>query len=469
MVKVYFDWNVMAQMKDGIHDELSEIVLNNDLFFIPYSTSHISDIFSSFKENDKQAELISRDLEFISKLTNNTFLFNTGKEVIIDFAPPVEYYNQLVGQKDEFKDISIDGLFKHFEDDETIKVLVEPYLKLLKAIPLDHIFKEAFENPENAEQMEKIFPGLKENPTMEGFFQSFSAMLKGLNEDEKYKDLRKIVQSGLGINRDKIFDNKSPFNLIQNQYKRLGQDQVQQISNDKNAPKWFNDISNEYILLDIHGYQEDNVNVLKGRKETFKNTTEDAFHAAFASTCNFYVINDKKSYKKTKQVFEKLQINTIVLKPDEFVKYYNDYLDFKDPRVNISLPFQLLHNGEFYEERLESGALLRTYFFPFFIFGFFTKLILLLPENQDPPILLLSRLKPTNGTTYILEITKLAKDISELLGNDIDGLGEVKEEEFAEDNWVGRSWKIENITFRLTNLNGHFQLYIDQEESQLAT
>ncbi len=46
---------------------------------------------------------------------------------------------------------------------------------------------------------ETMLPGLKENPKMEGFFQSFSAMFKGLNEDEKYKDLRKIVQTGLGI------------------------------------------------------------------------------------------------------------------------------------------------------------------------------------------------------------------------------------------------------------------------------
>jgi hypothetical protein len=469
MIKVYFDWNVMAQMKNGLHPELKEIAFQNDNLFKPYSTSHISDIFSSFKENDEQSELINKDLDFISTFTHDTFLFNNGKDIIIDFAPPKEYYAQLVEKKDQFKDISIDGLFKHLEDDELTKDLVKPYLNLLKAIPLDDIFKETFENPQSAEQMETLFPGLKDNPTMEGFFKSFSAMLKGLNEDEKYKDLRKIVQTGLGINRDKIFDNKSPFTLIQSQYKQLGQNKVQNESNDKNAPKWFNEISNEYILLDMHGYQEDNVNVVKGRKETFKNTTEDAFHAAFASTCNFYVINDKKSYKKTKQVFEKLQINTIVLKPDEFVKYYKDYLDFKDSSLNINIPFQLLQTGEFHEEKLESGAMLRTYYFPFFIFGFFTKLMLLLPENEEPPILLLSRIKPTNGTTYILEITKLAKDITKVLGNDIGGLGDVKEEEFAEDNWVGRSWKIENTTFRLTNLNGHFQLYIDQEESQQAT
>ena len=35
----------------------------------------------------------------------------------------------------------------------------------------------------------------------------------------------------------------------------------------KNAPEWFNKITNEYLLLDMHGYQEDKVNIKKGRKE----------------------------------------------------------------------------------------------------------------------------------------------------------------------------------------------------------
>jgi len=33
MVKVYFDWNAMAQMKNELHSELKEIVFDNDKFF----------------------------------------------------------------------------------------------------------------------------------------------------------------------------------------------------------------------------------------------------------------------------------------------------------------------------------------------------------------------------------------------------------------------------------------------------
>ena len=463
MIKVYFDWNVMAQMKNGQHPELKKIAFENDNLFKPYSSSHVSDIFSSFKENDEQTELINQDLEFISNFTNNAFLFNTGKEILMKFIHPIEYYTQLVEEKDQFKDLSIEGLFAGLETNEFTRDLIKPIVDLLKEIPLDPIFRESFENPKNSGEMETMFPELKDNLTMEGFFQSFSKSQRDLNEDEKYNDFRKIIQKGFGINRDKIFDNKSPYDLIESQYKQLGITRSQPVIDDKIAPGWFSEISNEYIHLDMHGYQEDNVNTKRGRKETFKNTSEDAFHAAFASTCNFYVINDKKAYKKAKQVFEKLKINTIVLRPDEFVKYHNEYLHFKDPNLNLDIPLYFLKNGKFYEEDHEN-YIMRTYFFRYFFFGFFTKLVFLIPKNQEPTVLLLSRDKPTNNTTYTFEICKLSKDIIKVLGEDIDGLGEVKEDELTENQWNGRSWKVANLTLRLVNPNGHFQLYLDFEE-----
>ncbi len=369
MIKIYFDWNVMSQMKNGRHCELKEIVFDNDNFFKPYSTSHISDILSSFKDNEEQSRLINEDLAFISEMTNDTFIFNDGKDIIVDFAAPKEYYNQKVDEKDKFEDISIDGLLKHFEDNELTRDLIKPLFDLLKEISLDDVFKEAFDNPQSSKQMEMLFPGLKDNPTMGGFFKSFSEMRKGLNQDDKYNDLRNIVQSGLGINRDIIIDNKAPYEIIKNKYKQFGMDNKPYTPDDKNAPKWFNEITNEYILLDMHGYQEDKVNILKGRKETFKNTTEDAFHAAFASTCNFYVINDKKACKKTKEVYKKLQINTLVCKPDEFVEYFKKYLDIKQKIWNVNLVFEIIENSKFVEEQLENGVL-RTYYFSYFILEF---------------------------------------------------------------------------------------------------
>lgn len=461
MIKVYLDWNVISQMKNGNHPELNSIVFDNSKLLIPYSTSHIGDILSSFNETEKQKELIKLDLEFLSRLTKDHCLYNDGNSVLLDYTSPIELFEQRVEMKDTFKDISLDGLSEIFNQDESTKEIGETFINSLKSISLGEDFMQALENPEVAEQMEKMFPGLKDNPTMEGFFQSFNKMNIALNENDDYKHLRQIVQDGFGINRDKIFNIEEPYKLIDKEQKHKGFAIDGHIDNSKNAPEWFNKISNEYILLDMFGYQEDNVNVKKGRKETFKNTTEDAFHASFASTCSFYILNDKKSYNKTKKVYEKLSIKTIVHKPDEFVDYYNRYLNIEDVSLNLPIAYDVLKNQQFYQSE-EEGGKLRTYYLPYYLFDFFNKILVYIPNDNSYISLLLSQNKSDNYITYVKQVIKLVDDITELFGIDIEKIGRVKDEEFIDGKWNGRIWKQNNITYKLILNNGTFQFYIEE-------
>ena len=461
MIKVYLDWNVMSQMKNDQHKELKSIFLENDKFFIPYSTSHIGDLLPSLNEGETSNDYIDSDLKFISELTKNNCLMNTGKDVVLDFLEPQELFEQRVEEKDLFKDLSIDNLSSIFDKDESTKTIGKIFTDLLKSIPLDSVFKEALENPESAEQLNKLFPGLKENPTIEGFFKSFSEMNRGLNEGEDYKELRQTVQSGTEINRDKIFDIDKPFELIEEKYSKLNMQPSDHFDNSKNAPEWFNKISNEYLLLDMHGYQEDKVNVKKGRKETFRNTTEDAFHAAFASTCNFYIVNDDKSYKKTKKIYEKLEIFTYVLKPNEFIDFYKSFLNISETGFNLSYPVRLIADGSYYQEETETD-IWKTYYFNYFLFDFFNKLRVITSKTKaEDPIIVLGQNSAVQNKVYAMEIKRLVKTISELLGNDIDNIGEVDFSEFSEEKWIGRRWTLKGVNFRLQRNNGHFQFYID--------
>ncbi len=88
--------------------------------------------------------------------------------------------------------------------------------------------------------------------------------------------------------------------------------------------------------------------------------------------------------------------------------------------------------------------------------------MVLLPNDNSNAIILLSQNGPSNHRVYSMEIQRLYKELNNLLGDDLDNLGEIKEEEFRQDEWIGRKWKLENFTFRLTRPNGHFQLYFDQ-------
>lgn len=469
MIKIYFDWNVLSQMKNGKHSELKQIIQDDEKLLIPFSTSHINDLSSSYNNSPEQKEYINSDLEFISSVTNDYCLFNNGKGIVLDFYPPKELFEQNISDKDTFSDLSIDGLMKNFEDDELSKSLVKPIFDILKSLPIEDSFKQAIDNPESAEIMDKMFPDLKENPTMDGFFKSFSKMNFNLNESEGYKDLRQTVQSGTGINRDKIFDTENPFDLIQKSYDKLGVslDQIKQES--KYSPQWFDDITNEYLKLDMHGYQEDKVNIKKGRKETFKNTTDDGFHASFASTCNFYVINDNKSYKKTKKVYEKLNINTRVFKPDEFIDFYKRFLDYNNPTIDLKIIQNILNSENFYESKTEDGVY-KTYYFPFFLFGFFNKIICFFPtDDPEESSKFLSQDKPTNWFIVPKEVEILVKRLLIYFGTDLNNEGELKPNEYNNEKWDGRNWKFDNLTLRLQSINGFVQLYWDYETEEKAS
>ena len=108
------------------------------------------------------------------------------------------------------------------------------------------------------------------------------------------------------------------------------------------------------------------------------------------------------------------------------------------------------------------AATLRTYYVPFFFFGFFNKIMVLIPNDGSETLILLSQNGPSNHRVYSMEIQHLYKELCEILGEDIESLGQVKDEEFKEDKWIGRKWKLDDITIRLTRPNGHFQLYFDQ-------
>ncbi|WP_430966769.1 hypothetical protein [Spongiimicrobium sp. 2-473A-2-J] len=462
MIFIYLDWNVISQMKSGHHKHLSEYLRQPNRIVTLYSTSHIGDLFSSYKDESDQLKTIEEDLEFITSVTDNCCLSNNGKEVRLGYDDPKRLFDQRVDQKDLFENFSLDKLAEIFEGDPLTSSLGKTFVKLIKSMPLDKAFKDALSNPESANQLNKIFPGLKENPTMEGFFSSFGKMITNLNHSEDYKGLRGMVQSGLKINRDKLFDTNNPHESIDKAYEKLGiGDLSYNQQTDKNAPKWFNEISNDYIMLDMHGYQEDRVNTRKGRKETFSNTTEDSFHAGFGSTCNFYIINDKRAYKKTNKVYEKFELDTLVFKPQEFITYYDTYLVPRSYEFDLQIPFEYLKLDDYIEEKTES-EILRTYHVPHFLFDFFNKMLVVANEDGKIDMIVLSQIAPTNKRiTYYFEIERLSPKLFQALGEDDDGLGEIKQPELEQEEWQGRKWEFESISLRFIRTQGIYQLYYD--------
>ena len=457
MIKVYLDWGVMAEMKRGDLSELNDILLNNDRFFIPYSSSHIADIIPSYKDTEKQKSYIKSDLDFISELTRDVCLSPASEQVKMEFCSPHDYFEWQLESKDSFTDLSMDGLMSAVGDDEVGSQLMKTAFDMIKAIPLDKEFEKAFAHPENAELMNKLFPGLKDNPTMEGFFESFSKMNFNLMESNGYDDFRKSVQKGLGINRNQIFNLKDPYKIIDKAYEKMGGTPLQFVPDSKVTPKWHYDISNEFFILDSHGYQEDKVNIKKGRKQTFRNPTEDSNHAAYASMCHFYIVKDDKSYNKAKKVYEKQGVYTTVYKPKEFVDYYKRCLDFKNEEYHLLMPHEYVKSEEFYEQDY-GNAIYKIFYTPVFFLDFFNVVMIQYPKDSQHSTLILAQNIPNNNVSYLMEFRHVYDKICSFLGEDMDKRGQIKKKEFNDEGWVGRNWKIDNQIMRLDTNEGNLQL-----------
>ncbi len=476
MIKVYLDWNVMSGMKNNYFQELNDIILNKDKFLLLYSTSHIGDIFASIKNHSEEEQKIVReDLDYITHLTDDLCLVNNSKEVTLSTYQPGELLDDRIREAPLFEDFSLDNLFSSIEEDNPMFGLVSSMKNMIASIPLDFAFKEAFENPESAAMLDKMFPGLKEDKTMNGFFKSFGKMFHNMNETEDYKDLRSMVQQ-IGVNSGHFNENKNPFEVIDNAYKKTGVENFnvdKYFDKTKNAPEWFNDITNEYVKLDMHGFKADKVKVTDKEKNTFKNTTEDASHSAFASRCEFYITNDDKNYHKTKAVFQKLGVYTIVLKPNEFIQYYNSFLNvnnFDDHFRSIIDEMKRVEN--FQEQRYESGESFGwVNFTSQYFFNFFNKILIPNPEVNEA-LFILGKESPSKS--YIIsqeELEAMLKLFSDKLGLDVNGksyyeLGEIKNGE----DWLGRSWETSVGQINIKRLNGWFQMYffpLKEDEKQV--
>ncbi|WP_407487793.1 hypothetical protein [Elizabethkingia anophelis] len=466
-MKLYIDWNVLNGIKNGRFEELEKIIRQPEKFIIIYSTSHISDIASSYSD-DKVNKEIQSDLEFLSEITQDLCIFNNGKDIVIQHNEPFHLFENELDSKSLMDDFSFDKIFNSIVDDNKDSELIAPIKTSLKSFPLDNIFKDAMEDPQSSDFMNAMFPGLKENPTMEGLFNSMGKMLENINEKEGYKDLKHPFKN-LNINQGKLNDpNNNPFEVLKETYKKLGVESPleKDYMDEKHAPKWFNDLSSAYINLDMHGFYSDKVKVTDKEKNTFKNTTQDAFHTAFASTCDIYITNDKKNYQKAKAVYQKKNISTHVLKPEEFIKFYQENIENVDFITSRNKLSEVLQSGNFYDISDENNPddCYKVHFSNFYYLGYFNKIYLFnSASDKNSFSIMFGKELPTNclGVFY-KEIKEMVKIIVDHLGSDSSDKGYFDESEIDENNhWNGRVWKVGEFQYRLVQNKRYFQFYYD--------
>ncbi|MFP9116983.1 hypothetical protein ACLI08_04245 [Flavobacterium sp. RNTU_13] len=482
MIKIYLDWNVISGMRNGHLDDFKQLIQNENKFLILYSISHIGDIYASFKNrSEDERRIIDEDLKYIKTLTKGLCMLIQSKALALEYYDPIQLFEDMIDSEFTFEDFSIDKLFSCADDlDPIASQILTCYKELLKSIPLNPEFANAYNDPESSKMLKKVFPGLEENPTMDGFFKSFGQMYYNINEKEDYKIIREVIQK-VGVNSSHFNEHKNPFDVINTAYKKMGLGDFKTekyFQSSKVVPDWFDSITSDYMKIDMHGYKADVIKVNEKEKNTFRNISEDSNHAAFASRCDFYITSDNKNYHKTKKVYEKLGVKTIVLKPNEFIEYYNEnlgYHSFSDHFISVINEIKALESIR--EQSRETGFVLLNYAdgreyclvkrCDKYFFNFFNKIFIPLDKTfTKAHFVLLKEFSANDHDCFVSmdEVSGFVKIIAEVLGVDIYGKSFVETDELIDgDDWCGRQWNTEFGSIVLCFRENSFQLYYYSE------
>jgi hypothetical protein len=459
MIKVYVDWGVMSQMKQGHHPELREFLKRKHQLYVIYSTSHISDILVSHNGEQEQEKTIKGDLDYITEITDNWCAFTSKEAVRIRQLAPHDLYQERLEQQQEYGEGGpLVRALRLFEPDSEAFRLIQNYIDS----PLPPDIMETYDNPLTAERMRRYYPGLEEAPTVGNLLKLTWQRNLQFNQTDAYADLRKGLQDSLDINKDKMFASAKPFEAMGRAYEKkteaMGFD-LEKLMHNESTPTWFQDVYNNFLLLDLHGFQQDRIKVDEHNKETMRNTIDDGFHAAFGSFCDFYITNDKRSAKKAKEVYQKLKIDTKIYNPVEFVEYAKGSLVYYEPVRHLNFILQMLTSKNYEEVEFE-GRMWRMFTFELFLFDYFNKISLIYAPDELGPLILVSREFNTNNDFMLFnDLIAIINKLNVACGS--SEMLTVSSDDFDLDKELPKLWQVGKITFRLTVTNSKLQLYLD--------
>lgn len=329
---VYLDTNILTRLKEPSNEKmerLSKILLDSNKFILVYSDVHIQDLKKN--KSNEMNEYIEKDLENITEITEERFLYNSPLDLpILSFQTA----------QDSFKKVEPFSLYSDLTN-ETIETL----LKLsTQNNPVDiSWFSDSKE--EDRKFYLKYFPKTIEKKNQYTFIIECNKFLEELSEDPNvYNELRDYALEKYDISNNEInntndlkqFINKKLFNIESFDFDSMIEKSLN-IDFGIKLNKSLIEFMMNFIFIDMFGFYSDRFK----KNNKYKNFYLDINHGYLGQHADFFITNDKHTLEKCKIIYKKYQNMSQAFNPEEFIEFYENFL-YKSIDENIMYLNKLL-------------------------------------------------------------------------------------------------------------------------------
>lgn len=421
MIRIYLDWNVVSNLKRSEYTDLKEFIENHkEQILIPYSPAHFNDLMKSYSPEN---QLFEKDLEMLEFLSGKHLLRWEENGTVPRFGTPKEYFQ---GER-----INTDDIFSLMDMEKLVNELDE-YSEETGFGKLGTLMKDLYElqpfgidiDDNNREILQRMFPNISSDSSQWDLMKSIAPFAKKLLKDRQYyKEFRKSIgENGFKVEANSgNWEEREVFDRIDNFMKEKGLDMTfvdfikTTFEHRKEPINTYEFFTTAYLMLDMMGYKSDK---LPKPTDNMQNIQMDGEHSFYAAHCDFFVVGDKKLRIKSKVLYNKFKIPTIVVEPHELIDELERVLyKYPDNKDFISQSLSYIEDKsrivESYPYSEENEAETHAYKLPEFYFNFFNYVVYRYFPTKN--ILMLTFKKVFNNYSRFLFYTEVEKLVTEIV------------------------------------------------------
>ncbi|WP_196857859.1 hypothetical protein [Pedobacter sp. CAN_A7] len=371
---------------------------------------------------------------------------------------------------DDEVDESLDELLNFFEpsdDDDHQIVAFKKHLSATLDMTEIQVERAMLESGVEKEMIDRFFNGKDGNPSFLDITKGLANLTKDMMTDGMtYKNLRNLIETGLGHQLDEMKQNKFTLNddfkdsFFQKTFVEFIKDSVH--VKDKSKVPYYEFYTLSYHVLDMLGISKEKL----GKKNRYGNLLNDALHSYYARYCDVLVTNDKGLRDKSAILYHMYDVSTHIVSVQECNELLEDIgidTDVDHSHLFTKVNYDAKNSERKYLGTLDDGGEVYRLEEMSRYFNFFDAFLLEISEKATRYILCKSDTSYLSEPNY-REMGKIIDRMVNIFGPDsnervfFDFESEIK----AENEHIHRTWEFKTITIDLgrESLNEKFSLVI---------